>query len=426
MSKLIAENLVDAILNNDEEGIMSSFSATMAERVNDALEVKKVEVASTLITPAAEADQIDEALPQGVAPTYNVHHVDQKDPTKQGKVVGTHSAHMGFIPNKAGQDLGHKAGPNLPDKTRKGDIVAEEVELEEDFDQIDEVSVPYIADLIDKSNRAADYYHTNVVVTKGKSKKHNLAMRNAQMDQTDRLTAAAQRRDNLERDVEVGGAKARKAGLTPSKPWYTGATKSALTKKQSKEIFGEDVEQVDEYNLGQGSRKTDLIGRATRGSSGGGELSGVSPQEKEGLSKIDFSKKDAPAKKPSILDRVKNIVKEAEQIDELKSTTYFNASQARLKQYGDAHKAGHTELADKLHQKSGKLYNAAADQGSAERHNSQASNHNLSPAMARKLGPSAQKKTRFDVAKEPKRGMSSDAAARAGGMSSGAGLFKKV
>jgi hypothetical protein len=75
MSKLIAENLVDAILNGDQEGIMNSFNAAMAERVSDALEVKKVELASTLIAPAAvetqdvtaevneEAEQIDESRP---------------------------------------------------------------------------------------------------------------------------------------------------------------------------------------------------------------------------------------------------------------------------------------------------------------------------------------------------------------------------
>ena len=57
MSKLISENLVDAILSGDAEGVMNSFNAAMAGRVNDALEIKKVEVASTLITPAAATQQ---------------------------------------------------------------------------------------------------------------------------------------------------------------------------------------------------------------------------------------------------------------------------------------------------------------------------------------------------------------------------------
>ena len=42
---------------NDNSQITEQLNAAMAERVNDALEVKKVELASTLIAPAAVETQ---------------------------------------------------------------------------------------------------------------------------------------------------------------------------------------------------------------------------------------------------------------------------------------------------------------------------------------------------------------------------------
>ena len=54
MEKLIAEQIVDSILAHDKESFMTAFNAALAAKVNDALEVKKVEIASTLITSPAE------------------------------------------------------------------------------------------------------------------------------------------------------------------------------------------------------------------------------------------------------------------------------------------------------------------------------------------------------------------------------------
>jgi hypothetical protein len=44
-------NIVDAALAGDKESFMSAFNAAIANKVTDALEVKKVEMASSLITP---------------------------------------------------------------------------------------------------------------------------------------------------------------------------------------------------------------------------------------------------------------------------------------------------------------------------------------------------------------------------------------
>lgn len=53
MSKQIVEQIVDSILQN-KEGFMDEFKAAMAAKVSDALEIRKVELASTLITPQEE------------------------------------------------------------------------------------------------------------------------------------------------------------------------------------------------------------------------------------------------------------------------------------------------------------------------------------------------------------------------------------
>lgn len=47
-------NLVDAMLAHDKETFMQAFNAAISSKVNDALEVKKVEIASNLLTPQEE------------------------------------------------------------------------------------------------------------------------------------------------------------------------------------------------------------------------------------------------------------------------------------------------------------------------------------------------------------------------------------
>lgn len=43
-------NIVDAALAGDKEAFMAAFNAAISTKVSDALEVKKVEIASNLIT----------------------------------------------------------------------------------------------------------------------------------------------------------------------------------------------------------------------------------------------------------------------------------------------------------------------------------------------------------------------------------------
>jgi len=47
-------DMVNAALGNDQESFMAAFNAALATKVSDAIEVRKVEIASTLLTPETE------------------------------------------------------------------------------------------------------------------------------------------------------------------------------------------------------------------------------------------------------------------------------------------------------------------------------------------------------------------------------------
>jgi len=52
-------DLIDAVMNQDKDAFAAAFQSAIANKVTDALEVKKVELASTLITPEVETNEIE-------------------------------------------------------------------------------------------------------------------------------------------------------------------------------------------------------------------------------------------------------------------------------------------------------------------------------------------------------------------------------
>jgi hypothetical protein len=44
-------NIVDAVVAHDKEAFMAAFNSAIANKVSDALEIKKVEIASTMLVP---------------------------------------------------------------------------------------------------------------------------------------------------------------------------------------------------------------------------------------------------------------------------------------------------------------------------------------------------------------------------------------
>jgi hypothetical protein len=57
--------MINSIMGNDKESFMTAFNAALATKVSDALEVKKVELASTLLTPP-ETEETNEVEPTEV------------------------------------------------------------------------------------------------------------------------------------------------------------------------------------------------------------------------------------------------------------------------------------------------------------------------------------------------------------------------
>lgn len=52
-------DLVTAIINGDKEAAEAAFNASLADKVTDALEVKKVEIATNLVTPEETDETTD-------------------------------------------------------------------------------------------------------------------------------------------------------------------------------------------------------------------------------------------------------------------------------------------------------------------------------------------------------------------------------
>jgi hypothetical protein len=65
MEKLISEQIVDSILSQDKEAFVDAFNSAIASKVSDALEVKKVEIASSLITPGMAVEEEVEQVEEG-------------------------------------------------------------------------------------------------------------------------------------------------------------------------------------------------------------------------------------------------------------------------------------------------------------------------------------------------------------------------
>jgi hypothetical protein len=116
MSKLISEEIVEAITLGDKEGFMSAFHSALAAKVSDALEIKKVEIASTLIAPASsevveeEVEQIDEAAKpdaKELKVTFGRGHSGQPGGEGQADKVTTHHGNGLTVTSKIGWDGDH-------------------------------------------------------------------------------------------------------------------------------------------------------------------------------------------------------------------------------------------------------------------------------------------------------------------------------
>jgi hypothetical protein len=169
MEKLITEEMVESILANDKESFMAAFNAALAAKVNDALEVKKVEVASTLIAPAAEVTVEEEAVVQEMKEKDDEEEDDEEENEEDDEdeknmkeeveqIDELKKSTLGSYVNKAASAVAHSArssglehGPGTPgrynqiqkyenkvDKRRQGISKAVEKLAKEEVEQVDE------------------------------------------------------------------------------------------------------------------------------------------------------------------------------------------------------------------------------------------------------------------------------------------------
>ena len=77
-------DMVNAVLGNDKESFMTAFNAALATKVSDALEIKKVELASNLLTPETEeTDEVESTEVETVGSDTSDETADAEPATEE-------------------------------------------------------------------------------------------------------------------------------------------------------------------------------------------------------------------------------------------------------------------------------------------------------------------------------------------------------
>jgi hypothetical protein len=210
MSKLLSEEIVEAVTLGDKEGFMSAFHSALAAKVSDALEIKKVEIASTLIAPASsevveeEVEQIDELSGRegGILDRYWAA-VDRLDPGKTHHPDGSYTLH-GYDkkseqnPREAGRQLaikklvqkrGYRSAWNAahPDaNSQRGNqpvkvLATKSYARNEEVEQIDELSAGLLHRYRDASSNTGDYGTSHV---DGNPRRKSIVLAGQKLNQT--------------------------------------------------------------------------------------------------------------------------------------------------------------------------------------------------------------------------------------------------
>ena len=259
MSKQIVEQLVESILQN-REGFMDEFKAAIAAKVSDALEVRKVEIASTLIAPQQEpaeyvAEEVELVEEANLDHIHDAKFHEERYGRNMKKYMETlndaKKKGLPFVVQQKLEDLADRHARNAEDAaTQYHELTGKKIydpgytgnhPAITSSEQVNEVSQKTISDARQKAQSDAGRHalDARVSLVPADEKIHK-TLAKASKKQMKNFEGGLKRRDDLLRKPVVPDSpKTRKAGLPPSKPsWYTGATKSALTPAQSKKIFG--------------------------------------------------------------------------------------------------------------------------------------------------------------------------------------------
>jgi hypothetical protein len=150
MEKLISEQIVDSILSQDKEAFVDAFNAAIAAKVSDALEVKKVEIASSLITPEMAVEEEVEQVEEGAKEWKQAFKkVSSKNLNKDVAAVRSSVYRLDKATKSDDED-----DEEVKDKVRKG--------MSEEAEQIDELKKSTLKSYVKKANRemkkAYDYH----------------------------------------------------------------------------------------------------------------------------------------------------------------------------------------------------------------------------------------------------------------------------
>lgn len=150
MEKLISEQIVDSILSQDKEAFADAFNAAIAAKVSDALEVKKVEIASSLITPEMAVEEEVEQVEEGAKEWKQAFKkVSSKNLNKDVAAVRSSAYRLDKATKSDDED-----DEEVKDKVRKG--------MSEEAEQIDELKKSTLKSYVKKANRemkkAYDYH----------------------------------------------------------------------------------------------------------------------------------------------------------------------------------------------------------------------------------------------------------------------------
>ena len=78
-------DLVNAALVGDSGAFKNAFDAAISARVNDALEVKKVEIASSLLTPEVQTNEIEGLEKNLLKNDKELHKITYNLPKNKGR-----------------------------------------------------------------------------------------------------------------------------------------------------------------------------------------------------------------------------------------------------------------------------------------------------------------------------------------------------
>lgn len=274
MSKLISEEIVEAITLGDKEGFMSAFQSALAAKVSDALEIKKVEIASTLIAPASsevveeEVEQIDEAKHSYEPKIHrNGEHEDPDTHPANGKpdaIVDIEDGRKALVFHNYDYKKGVGHGKHTYVRKTDGDddyvyhnhpkVPAEKVKqdftnLDEEVEQIDELKKSTLSSYY---NKRADQYaeKETEILDKGLRPSREIKA----IDKLERKHAKSKEGIGMERaasrmHAHTTGFEGRQKNPnnTPAvNAYYEKGKAYGKALKAVKKMYGEEVEEIDE------------------------------------------------------------------------------------------------------------------------------------------------------------------------------------